>query len=303
MTGYRHLGAQNGSIPYRRSRLGGARCGHRTKCGGCRAAISGAGVTHPGGNDHHKRDGTGNVNLYTISVVGDNAGPRNIFASASSDHDVWTWKGGFPEFYSFGQAETMTVTFSAPVPVSDVVFGVNSTSASTAHVTLSGGTATLSDINLSDSLQAYTGPTGAALYNSGTGVVTASGQNQSLMLGSTSGDTITSLTYAAGASDGGADGYTVFVGFRQSRNRRPSYPGERTFLPCGHPWPIAPFRSLSRSSPARRRAEAAAARRVAAVSRLFVPKTVDVSDGILWSAILLKFRNRGQQAIPASDNA
>lgn len=152
---------------------------------------------------------------YTISVVGDNAGPRNIFPSASSDHDVWTWKGGFPEFYSFGQAETMTVTFSAPVPVSDVVFGVNSTSASTAHVTLSGGTATLSDINLSDSLQAYTGPTGAAVYNSGTGVVTASGQNQSLMLGSTSGDTITSLTYAAGASDGGADGYTVFVGFRQ----------------------------------------------------------------------------------------
>lgn len=155
---------------------------------------------------------------YTIGIVGDNAGPRNIFPAASSDHDVWTWPGSnpnFPEFYSFGQAETLTVSFSAPVPLRDVVFGLNSTSASTSLVSLAGGTATLSDINLSDSIEAYTGPTGAAVYDSGTGTVTAAGQNQSLMLGSTSGDTITSFTLAAGASDGGADGYTVFVGFRQ----------------------------------------------------------------------------------------
>jgi hypothetical protein len=80
-------------------------------------------------------------------------------------------------------------------------------------VTLSGGTASLADINLSDSLQVFTGPTGAATYNAATGVVTATGQNQSLMLGSTSSDTVTSLEYANSASDGGTDGYTVFIGF------------------------------------------------------------------------------------------
>ena len=157
----------------------------------------------------------GTSTSYTISITGDDGGPRNIFSSASSDNNVWSWTGGFPEFLSFGEAETLTVSFSAPIPLSDIVFGVNSTSASTDHVTLSGGNATLSDLDLSVSLQVYTGATGAAVFDSGTGEVTASGQNQSLMLGSTSSDTITSLTYAAGASDGGADGYTVFVGFRQ----------------------------------------------------------------------------------------
>jgi hypothetical protein len=155
---------------------------------------------------------------YTINVVGDNGGPRNIFPSASSDNNVWSWSGpnpNFPEFLSFGQAETMTVTFSAPIPLSDVVFGINSTSASTSTVSITGGTATPGNVNLHDSLQVYTGPTGAATYNVSTGVITAAGQNQSLMLGSPSSSTLTSLTLAAGASDGGADGYTVFVGFDQ----------------------------------------------------------------------------------------
>jgi hypothetical protein len=149
---------------------------------------------------------------YTIGIVGDNGGPRNIFPSASSDNNVWTWTGGFPEFLSFGEAETLTVTFGSPVPIADFVFGVNSTSASTDQLTVSGGTAGVGDFNLTDSLQIYTGATGAAVYNSATGTVTAAGQNQSLMIGSTSSNTVTSLSFAAGASDGGADGYTVFFG-------------------------------------------------------------------------------------------
>jgi hypothetical protein len=155
---------------------------------------------------------------YTIGIVGDDGGPRNIFPSATSDHGVWTWPGpnpNFPEFLSFGGPETLTVTFSAPVPVSDVVLGLNSTSASTSTLTLIGGTATTSSFDLSDSLNVYNGPTGAANYNAATGVITAPGQNQSIMLGSDLNNTITSFTLAAGASDGGADGYTVFVGFTQ----------------------------------------------------------------------------------------
>jgi hypothetical protein len=152
---------------------------------------------------------------YTISVVGDDGGPRNIFPSASSDNNVWNWTGGFPEFLSFGEPETLTVTFSAPVPIDDFVFGVNSTSASTGQLTLTGGTGGVGDFNLTDSLQVYTGATGAAIYDPSTGIVTASGQNQSLMIGSTSVNTVSSFSYANGASDGGADGYTVFVGFAQ----------------------------------------------------------------------------------------
>jgi hypothetical protein len=155
---------------------------------------------------------------YTITAVGDDGGPRNIFPAASSDNGVWTWPGpdpNFPEFLSFGEAETLTVTFSSPVPIDDFVFGVDSTSSSTGQLTLVGGTAGLGDFDLTDSLQVYTGPTGAATYNPSTGIVTASGQNQSLMIGSNSTNTVTSFSYANGASDGGADGYTLFVGFVQ----------------------------------------------------------------------------------------
>lgn len=154
---------------------------------------------------------------YIVSAVGDDGGPRNIFPSASSDNDVWTWTGGFPEFLSFGTAETVTVTFSSPVPVDDFVVGVDSTSASVSQLKLTGGTAETEDFNLTDSLQVYTGPTGAATYDASNGDVTATGQNQSLMIGSTSTDTVSSFSFAAGASDGGADGYTVFVWIRSAQ--------------------------------------------------------------------------------------
>jgi hypothetical protein len=71
-------------------------------------------------------------------------------------------------------------------------------------------------------LQVYTGPTGAALYDPGTGTITVPVQIQSLMLGSTTSDTLKSFTLAAGASDGGGDGYTVFVGFTTAAAPKPS---------------------------------------------------------------------------------
>jgi hypothetical protein len=152
---------------------------------------------------------------YAIAIAGDDGGPRNIFPSASSDNGVWSWTGGFPEFLSFGTPETLMVTFSAPLPIDDLVLGLNSTSASASFLQLTGGTATTANFNLTDSLQVYTGPTGIAFYDAGSGAITASGQNQSIMIGSTSTNTIDSFTLTAGASDGGADGYTVFVGFDQ----------------------------------------------------------------------------------------
>lgn len=152
---------------------------------------------------------------YTIAIVGDDGGPRNIFPSDSSDHGVWSWTGGFPEFLSFGTPETVTVTFSAPVPIDDIVFGINSTSASTSQLQLTGGTAATADFNLTDSLEIYTGPTGEASFDASSGSIVAAGQNQSIIIGSTSSATIDSFSLAAGASDGGADGYTEFVGFVQ----------------------------------------------------------------------------------------
>jgi hypothetical protein len=155
---------------------------------------------------------------YTITDNGD-GGPRNIFPGATSDNGVWTWNNGFPEFLSFGNPQTLTVTFSAPVGISHLVLGLNSTSSSTSTLVVGGGTAGTADFNVTDSLNVYTGSS-AALFTAATGVIattgTNGGQNQSVMIGSTSSKTITSFTLNAGASDGGADGYTAFVGFTQA---------------------------------------------------------------------------------------
>ena len=176
----------------------------------------------------------GTAITYTVGVTGGTA--RNIFPSATSDNAVWTWPGtspNFPEFLSsFGGPQTLTLTFSAPVPLSSFVFGVSSISNATDTVTLGGGTGTLSDIDLSDNLQVYNGPgLPKANFNSSTGKITAgdstqssfniSLSNESIMLGSTSSNTISTLTLAAGLSSNYyqgswvGDGYTVFVGFVQ----------------------------------------------------------------------------------------
>jgi len=153
---------------------------------------------------------------YTISISGDDGGPRNIFPSASSDNNVWTWPGpnpNFPEFLSFGQGELLVVQLSAPLSIDHLVFGMNSISATSSIVNVLVGAATTSDLNLTDSLQVYTGPTGAATFDPGTGIISATGQNQSIMIGSTSTNTFSVFSLGAGPSGGGADGYTVFVGF------------------------------------------------------------------------------------------
>lgn len=158
---------------------------------------------------------------YTLTDNG-NGGARNIFPAASSDNGTWSWNNGLPEYLSFGSAQTLIVTFNAPISIDHMVLGINSTSSSTSQLALSGGTATTADFNLTDGLQVYTGATGLAAYTAATGVITASGQNQSLMLGSSSTNTISGFTLTAGASDGGADGYTVFVGFTQATVPEPA---------------------------------------------------------------------------------
>jgi len=146
---------------------------------------------------------------YTVSSTGS---ARNVFASASSDNAVWSWTGGFPEFVAAG-AQTLTVTFDNPVALNRFVFGIVSTWNSTSQLNLVGGNATFADFNVFDTLQVYTGMTGAATYNPATGVVTSGGQDRSLMIGSDSTNTVTGFSFAAGPSLGGSDGYTVFVGF------------------------------------------------------------------------------------------
>ncbi len=144
-------------------------------------------------------------------------GPRDVFTGASSDNGNWTWLGGFPEFLSYGAPQTMTVTFSAAVPLSDIVIGVNSISNSITQLTLGGGTGIFADINLVDGLAAINAG-GLASYDPTNGFITAAGANKALMLGSTSDHTVTSLTLSAGFSQhtpGFGDGYTLFVGFKE----------------------------------------------------------------------------------------
>ena len=69
----------------------------------------------------------GTAIAYTIAVIGNDGGPRAIFPPGSSDNNIWTWTNYFAEFLSFGGPQTLTVNFSAPVPISAFVFGVNST--------------------------------------------------------------------------------------------------------------------------------------------------------------------------------
>ena len=154
---------------------------------------------------------SGTLINYTINNVGGST--RSVFFPASSDNALWSWASNFPEFVAIGNAQTLTVTFDAPLSIDRLVFGVLSISGATAQVTASGGTAGVSDFDRTDSLQVFTGLTGAATYNPITGLISAPTRDQSLMLGSTSSRTVTSLSLAAIGSGGGGDGYTVFVGF------------------------------------------------------------------------------------------
>jgi hypothetical protein len=147
---------------------------------------------------------------YTVSDP--NGIVRIIFSgSGSSTNGVWAWNNSISEFET-AFAQTLTITFASPVPISDLVFGVSSTSFTTGQITLT-GSATFADLDVKDKRSSDTG--GAATFNPTTGTITSIAQDQGLMLGSDSSDTITALSYFNPASEGGADGYTVYVGFVQ----------------------------------------------------------------------------------------
>ena len=90
---------------------------------------------------------------YTIMGVGGTA--RNVFPNRTSDKGTWTWTGGFPDFHGLW-GNTLTVSFDQAAPLSDLVFGLRSTSLSTYSVALSRRTATAADLNVLDGPDVYT---------------------------------------------------------------------------------------------------------------------------------------------------
>lgn len=152
-------------------------------------------------------DGTisGTSITYTITATGT---AREIFAPGNSDGNAWSWTNGFPEYVATN-FQSLSVSFSDPVPINRIVLGVNSIV--TGHIftlTLNGGTASTADFDLTDGLAAV-GGTAPATYTSATGQFTATGADQSLMIGSTSSNTITGFSLSG---DDGGDGYTLFFG-------------------------------------------------------------------------------------------
>ena len=145
---------------------------------------------------------------YTISNSGGT--PRAIFPAGNSDHSIWSWTS-FPEFLAPGTPISLAVTFSAPLPANRLVWGVNSvTSPSSTNFVPGGGTASATDFDLTDGIAALSNR-GTASYNSSTGVVSATGNDQGLMVGSSSSKTLTSFTLSA--TNNSTDGYTIFFGF------------------------------------------------------------------------------------------
>ncbi len=153
-------------------------------------------------------DGTvpGTTINYTISASGT---AREIFSPGATDADTWSWSNGFPEFVGVN-TQTLTVSFSEPVPINRLVLGVNSFSSSTFTLTLSGGTAATTDFDLADGIATFGG---TATYDGASGTFNAPGTNRTLMIGSTSAATITSFTLSG---NNGADGYTLFFGTTDS---------------------------------------------------------------------------------------
>lgn len=145
---------------------------------------------------------------YTITDT--NGTPRAIFPSGSSDNNVFLWTTRFNEFVLLsGGLQTLTVNFAAPVSINQIVLGAESYyNNQSIFLTVAGGTATTADFDLTDSLQALTGPTGTGSYNGATGRIDATGADQSIMIGSTSANTISSFTITANNSEG----YTLFFG-------------------------------------------------------------------------------------------
>jgi hypothetical protein len=152
-------------------------------------------------------DGTlpGTSITYTVSDAGGTA--RAIWPAGTSDSGTWTWTNAFPEFVT-AAGQTLTVTFSAPAALTQFILGVNSLTNSSATLSVSGGTATTADFDLTDG-NSVIGGHGVALYDPATGTFTAASADETTMLGSTSSNTITSFSLVA---NGLGDGFTLFFG-------------------------------------------------------------------------------------------
>ena len=173
---------------------------------------------------------TGTVPGTNITYMLTNAGGVASINGAGmvlTDNSVFQTQNGLPDFFSASPGMTLTLTFSAPIAVSHLVFGVASYTptnlgSASAVVTLAGGTSTPADFTLFDTLNTgFGGSTGgAATYTPATGTITSTIRDQSIILGSTSNNTVTSLTFVLGPS---GDAYVAFVGFQQINTVAPTF--------------------------------------------------------------------------------
>lgn len=140
----------------------------------------------------------------TYTIVSDGTA-REIWSAGASDTGRWYWLNGFPEFVS-ASTQTLTVTFSEPVALNRFVVGVNSISSGEFTLALTGGTASLTDFDLADGI-ADVGGMGLANFDPATGIFDANSNDLSLMIGSSSSNTITSFSISG---DNSPYGYTLF---------------------------------------------------------------------------------------------
>ena len=148
----------------------------------------------------------GTSTTYTIT---DNGTAQSISPNVgNSNNNFWHWTTGFPEFTTIGGQQTLTVNFSAPVSINRIVTGIRDAANTTTTFAVSGGSASAFDFDLADGLFAQS----AASYNSLNGVITSSGANGTLMIGSTSSNTLTSFSLSTPTSGAGEGTYTQFFG-------------------------------------------------------------------------------------------
>ena len=148
---------------------------------------------------------SGTAITYTITASGM---AREIFSPNSSSFMIWNWTNNFPEFVGVN-IQTLTADFSAAVSLNRLVIGVNSIGVD-ATVAVSGGTASTSDFDLNDGLPSTYGGSTDRTFTPASGLIDVTGVNQSIMIGSTSSNTVTQLSITT--LDNGGDGFTLFFG-------------------------------------------------------------------------------------------
>jgi hypothetical protein len=165
----------------------------------------------------------GTSTTYTII---DNGAAQSVSPNVgNSNNHTWNWTTGFSEFSAAGGQQTLTVNFSAPISISQIVTGIRDAANTTTTFAVSGGSASTSDFNLTDGLFAQP----AAIYNSITGLIVSSGANGTLMIGSTSSNTLTSFSLSTPTSGVGEGTYTQFFGLNAGAAATPE-PGSIALL-------------------------------------------------------------------------